>query len=156
TSRRRSGAAARRAARHGSEPLVLRAESPRGRTRQGRLRTVTGCAAAPAVRIGISRGHDLAYLSHMEIRLLGSLEVIDDSGQRVPLRGVRLQALVAALALSPGNAVSVDRLVDALWGDTPPEGAANALQRHVSTLRKLLGNDTVERRGTGYVLADEN
>jgi predicted ATPase/DNA-binding SARP family transcriptional activator len=92
----------------------------------------------------------------MEIRLLGSLEVVDESGHRVPLQGARLRSLLAALALEAGNAVSVDRLVDALWGDAPPDGSANALQRHVSTLRKLLGGDAIERRGNGYALSLEN
>jgi len=89
----------------------------------------------------------------MEIRLLGPVEVIDESARRIPLQGVRSRSLLAALALEAGSAVSVDRLVDALWGDAPPEGSANALQRHVSTLRKLLGSDTIERRGGGYALA---
>jgi predicted ATPase/DNA-binding SARP family transcriptional activator len=91
----------------------------------------------------------------MEIRLLGSLEIIDESGDRVVLHGVRPQMVLAALALQPEHTVSADRLVDALWGDAPPAGAANALQRHVSTLRRLLGSASIARRGRGYALSVE-
>ncbi|MGZ4354133.1 MAG: BTAD domain-containing putative transcriptional regulator, partial [Gaiellaceae bacterium] len=62
------------------------------------------------------------------------------------------RALLATLLLHANDVVSVDRLTDALWGDEPPETAKNALQVHVSQLRKALGNDLVERRGSGYVI----
>jgi predicted ATPase/DNA-binding SARP family transcriptional activator len=88
----------------------------------------------------------------MEIRLLGPLEVVADDGASVAIHGVRLQTLLATLALRSGTAVSVDRLIDDVWGEDPPDQPSNALQRHVSTLRRLLGGETVERRGTTYVL----
>lgn len=89
----------------------------------------------------------------MEIRVLGSLEVVDDLGRLVAVRGARLTCLLIALALRCGEVVSDDRLRDILWGETPPDGA-NALRRQVSTLRQVLGrSDTVIRRGNGYVLA---
>jgi predicted ATPase/DNA-binding SARP family transcriptional activator len=88
----------------------------------------------------------------MEIRLLGSIEIVDGSGARIPVQGTRLQALIAALALQAGSVVSVDRLLDALWSDAPPDGATNALQRHVSSLRKVIGPGAVRRHGDGYVL----
>ncbi len=52
----------------------------------------------------------------MEIRLLGALEVIDGSGLTVTVAGAKLRALLALLAVQPGRVVSVDRLVDDLWG----------------------------------------
>jgi hypothetical protein len=63
---------------------------------------------------------------------MGSLEAVGDNGGAITVRGVRLQALLAALALRCGTTVPVDRLVDNVWGDTPPAGSTNALQRHVS------------------------
>src|SRR5919199_1212980 len=88
----------------------------------------------------------------MEFRILGALEVVDDDGRPVALGGARQRALLAALLLRANEVVSTDRLVDEIWGERPPETAPNALQQHVSQLRKALGADLVERRGPGYVL----
>src|SRR5207253_2360461 len=44
-------------------------------------------------------------------------------------------------------------LVDALWGDEPPDTVTNALQALVSRLRRALGADVVERVNGGYRLA---
>ena len=87
----------------------------------------------------------------MQFRILGALEV-DDDGRTVAVGGAKPRALLATLLLHANDVVSVDRLTDALWGDEPPETAKNALQVHVSQLRKALGNDVVERRGSGYVI----
>src|SRR5262249_22767186 len=53
--------------------------------------------------------------------------------------------------------VSVDRLIDELWGEQPPETAANVVQVYVSRLRKALqpgenGEGALRTRGSGYVL----
>jgi DNA-binding winged helix-turn-helix (wHTH) protein len=91
----------------------------------------------------------------LDIRLLGSLEVGDDLGRPVAVRGSRLTTLLIALALRCGEVVSDDRLSEILWGDHPPHGA-NALQRRISTLRGVLGRaDAIERKGRGYALSVE-
>ena len=87
----------------------------------------------------------------MQFRILGALEV-DDDGRTVAVAGAKPRALLATLLLHANDVVSVDSLTDALWGDEPPETAKNALQVHVSQLRKALGNDVVDRRGSGYVI----
>ena len=78
----------------------------------------------------------------MEFQILGPLEVIDRD-RAVVLGGHKQRALLATLLLTPNRPVSVDRLIDALWPARPPTDAANALQFHVSRLRKLLGDSTV-------------
>src|SRR5262245_15220897 len=88
----------------------------------------------------------------VEIRLMGSLEIIGDDGAPIVVRGIRSQSLLAALALRCAETVPVDRLVHSVWEGEPPAGAANALQRHISDLRRRLGPDIVERRGNGYAL----
>lgn len=89
----------------------------------------------------------------VEIRLLGSLEVIDDDGNDLAVVGARLQTLLTVLALRCGEVVVDDQLVDALWGDDAPARSANALQRQVSTLRRILGSSRhVQRRASGYAL----
>jgi DNA-binding SARP family transcriptional activator len=74
----------------------------------------------------------------VQIALLGPLEVRDDASAPITLPGVRLRTLLARLALDAGRPVTADALIDAVWGDTPPSGALNALQTLVSRLRRAL------------------
>ena len=92
----------------------------------------------------------------MEFRLLGPLEVVADDGSAVPVRGQRARTLLALLLLEPNHAVSTDRLVDGIWGETPPATAAAALQVHVHALRKALGRDRVVTRDPGYLVRVED
>jgi DNA-binding SARP family transcriptional activator len=90
----------------------------------------------------------------VQIRLLGPLEV-DVDGRPVEVRRQKQRALLALLALRVGEVVSTDRLVDDLWGESPPKAAIGSLQNLVSELRKQLGADAVVTRRPGYVLAVE-
>ena len=87
----------------------------------------------------------------MEFRLLGPLEVVVD-GSVVPLAGRRQRALLALLLLQANEVVSADRLVDRLWGETPPKEPLNALQFHVSRLRRVLPPSVLVTRAPGYLL----
>jgi DNA-binding SARP family transcriptional activator len=91
----------------------------------------------------------------MEFRILGPLEVVDGD-RSVALGGPKQRALLAALILTPNRPVSVDRLVDAVWPGRPPAGAANALQFHVSQLRKSLDDGgVIVTREPGYLIQVE-
>jgi YVTN family beta-propeller protein len=77
----------------------------------------------------------------------------------VPLGGTKQRAVLALLVLHANNVVSVDRLIDELWGEHPPESAANMLQGYVSRLRKVLEphrrrgeHELLVSRPPGYVL----
>ncbi|MGZ0147403.1 BTAD domain-containing putative transcriptional regulator [Kribbella sp. WER1] len=85
----------------------------------------------------------------MWIGMLGSFEVRGDGGDVVDVPGARLRGLLIALALDAGRVVPKATLVDWIWGEQPPADAANALQRLVSRLRKLL---PVEGHTDGYRL----
>jgi DNA-binding SARP family transcriptional activator/tetratricopeptide (TPR) repeat protein len=87
----------------------------------------------------------------MEFRVLGPLDVVEN-GRRVPISGAKQRALVAVLCLHANEVVSRDRIIDALWGERPPEEAQGALQYHVSKLRKLLGAERIETSPPGYRL----
>jgi predicted ATPase/DNA-binding SARP family transcriptional activator len=88
----------------------------------------------------------------VDVRLLGTLEVFDDAGQAVTVSGAKLRALLAELALRPGQVVSADRLVDDLWGYDAPSKALNSLQVLVSKLRRAFPHGVVATRPPGYVL----
>jgi YVTN family beta-propeller protein len=93
----------------------------------------------------------------VEFRVLGPLEVVRD-GVTIPLHRPRLRALLALLLLHANEVVSRDRIVDVLWGDDPPQNAANAVQTTVSRLRSQLvagGDhvaDVIRTRPPGYVI----
>jgi predicted ATPase/DNA-binding SARP family transcriptional activator len=88
----------------------------------------------------------------LTIGVLGPLEVRVGFGEPVEVVGPRLRALVIRLALDPDRVVLASQLVDAVWDEDPPAGAANALQSLVSRLRRLLP-DVVETHPAGYRLA---
>ncbi|MEV0414689.1 AfsR/SARP family transcriptional regulator [Streptomyces sp. NPDC050448] len=75
----------------------------------------------------------------MQFRILGLVEVQDEhTGLRILPTGAKQRALLGALVVKAGHNVSVQRLIDELWGEHPPANAANALQLHVARLRRLL------------------
>lgn len=87
----------------------------------------------------------------LEVRLLGPLEVLHE-GMPIEVAGGRQRALLAVLATHAGEVVARDRLVDALWGETLSDNAANRLAAVVGRLRKALPVDVVATAPTGYRL----
>jgi class 3 adenylate cyclase/tetratricopeptide (TPR) repeat protein len=93
----------------------------------------------------------------LEFRLLGPLEA-RRAGEQIRVGGAKPRTLLADLLLHLGRPVSVDQLVDDLWGERPPASAAHAVEVYVSQLRKALDS---ERAGlitggpTGYALVVE-
>ena len=88
----------------------------------------------------------------MEFRILGPLEVVERD-RVLPLGGSKQRALLALLLTRANEVVSADRLIDELWPSSPPQNAANALQYHVSQLRKALGrSDVIVTQPPGYVI----
>ncbi|MGW4622340.1 AfsR/SARP family transcriptional regulator [Streptomyces sp. NPDC004592] len=51
------------------------------------------------------------------------------------------RALLALLLTEVGHPVAVHEIVDALWGQDPPDTAVNVVQRHIGALRRLLEPD---------------
>ncbi|MFJ4716202.1 BTAD domain-containing putative transcriptional regulator [Streptomyces sp. NPDC088785] len=74
----------------------------------------------------------------MRFGILGSLDVRASDGSPLDPGGPRPRALLTLLLLDAGRTVSVERLIDGLYREAPPAGAANALQSQVSRLRKRL------------------
>jgi DNA-binding SARP family transcriptional activator len=85
----------------------------------------------------------------VEFRILGPLEVRRE-GRRVHIGGAKERALLAFLLLHAGEPVSVDRLIDELWGDSPPATARKSVQVRVAGLRRALRGDVLLTRGDGY------
>src|SRR6266511_4091091 len=94
----------------------------------------------------------------MRFRLLGPLRVWSgDAWSQVS--AAQQRAVLAVLLVEAGQVVTVDRLVDEIWGSSPPRTAANTIQAYVSRLRRILDSGSAETLltcGGGYeiVVAD--
>jgi DNA-binding SARP family transcriptional activator len=88
----------------------------------------------------------------VDFRILGPLEVVE-RGRALTLGGSRQRTLLALLLTHANEVVSSERLIDELWGARPPRTAANALQYHVSRLRKTLApREVIVTREPGYLI----
>ena len=92
----------------------------------------------------------------IEFTVFGPLEAARD-GVAVTVGGPRQRAVLAALLLAGGRHVSMDALVDAVWGDSVPATAIKTVQKYVSQLRAQLGApDLIVSRADGYPLPTDN
>lgn len=85
----------------------------------------------------------------MRFGILGHPVVWRD-GQEVRLTTRRSRAVLAYLLLSADHSASVDVLIDAIYGDTPPRSARNQVHRGVGEIRK--SGITVDVQGNVYRL----
>jgi DNA-binding SARP family transcriptional activator/streptogramin lyase len=93
----------------------------------------------------------------MEFRILGPLEVLDENGP-VPLGTLKERVVLAVLLLHTNEVVSRERLIDELWGASPPPTAKKAVSVYLSKLRKTLargGEDPITPAAGGYRIAVE-
>lgn len=91
-----------------------------------------------------------AAASGVRVRVLGGFSVDGQSERSLSSRKGR--TLLMVLALARGATVSVDRLVDVLWGDARPARPADQVGVLVSRLRRVVGPERLPRRGGGYAL----
>jgi DNA-binding SARP family transcriptional activator len=87
----------------------------------------------------------------MDFRILGPLEVLD-KGRVVSLGGSRQRVLLTLLLLHVNETISMERLVDELWGERPPDTADRTVYVQISRLRKALGR---RPEGEGRVVTHE-
>jgi DNA-binding SARP family transcriptional activator/energy-coupling factor transporter ATP-binding protein EcfA2 len=91
---------------------------------------------------------DGVTLTSMGVSVLGPVAVDGDGGQLAP----RDRVVLAALAMSPHEVVTPDRLTDALWHDEPPPTRTKIIQGSIVRIRKVLGADAVRTTRQGYAL----
>ena len=89
--------------------------------------------------------------NELEIRLLGTFQVTV-GGRPAGTGGAKRDAVLALLALRGGRPMSVDALIDALWGADVPASPRNAIQHHVARLRAALGQESIVGSRNGYAL----
>ncbi|TDD88659.1 hypothetical protein E1293_05985 [Actinomadura darangshiensis] len=65
----------------------------------------------------------------------------------------KTRGLLAVLLCGANRSVSLETLVDALWGQGPPKSATKNVQSYVHRLRRTLGDpERIVRTGPGYLL----
>ncbi|HEX4226874.1 MAG TPA: BTAD domain-containing putative transcriptional regulator [Pseudonocardiaceae bacterium] len=74
-------------------------------------------------------------------------------GHPVAVGHARQRLVLAVLTVDAGNVVSVDQLIDRVWGEEPPHRVRSVLGTYISRLRRALGNAALVWRSGGYVLA---
>ncbi|MCX5045859.1 AAA family ATPase [Aldersonia sp. NBC_00410] len=92
----------------------------------------------------------------MQCHVLGPVQATGPGGA-VALGGGKQRTLFALLVARAGEVVPVDRLVDELWGEDPPEKALASVQSYVANLRRALapaggGKQFLVTRRPGYLL----
>lgn len=97
----------------------------------------------------------------MRLLALGPLRVLDGDEVRNPSTGIH-RTILALLLVRLGRTVSVDELLEAVWGDEQPSSGAKTLRAHVSRLRDALApnrdgrtDDLIETVASGYTLRVE-
>jgi peptide/nickel transport system substrate-binding protein len=111
-------------------------------------------ALAPRKKLELAGEGRKCFHLCMRFAVLGPLAVSPD-GYPVSLGGRKQQTLLAVLLLHANEVVSRDRLIDALWGESPPPSTAESLDTYIYRLRKLLGRDRLARQPGGYLLRVE-
>jgi DNA-binding SARP family transcriptional activator len=75
----------------------------------------------------------------LQFAVLGPLQLRAGSAP-VPLGAPKQRAVLGMLVMNRNRAVSVDALIDAVWGESPVPAARTSIHSYVSNLRRLLGS----------------
>src|SRR5688572_26231182 len=92
-------------------------------------------------------------MSQFTLTVLGGFEVRDDLGHPVAVPTRKAQALLAYLAVTPGQPHPRDKLAAFLWGDTAPAAARTALRQTLIILRKVIGEHLLTGPGNAVSLS---
>lgn len=95
-------------------------------------------------------------VDRVEIRLLGNLRIRAADGTVVgptALRTRKTMDLLRLLALRVGEPVAVPLIVERLWPEVPERRGRASLRTAASTIRGVLGQDSLERRLDGLALS---
>jgi DNA-binding SARP family transcriptional activator/tetratricopeptide (TPR) repeat protein len=94
----------------------------------------------------------------LRFTLLGPVQVIADG---TPLTGIapRHRAVLGYLLLNAGRVISMERLIDAMWGHDRPDTARSQIHASITAIRRVLRGagavHLLQTRTGGYVAAPE-
>src|SRR2546423_8092440 len=84
----------------------------------------------------------------MQFRILGPLQRVVGDGE-LRLGRSREQRVLAALLLGANRVVPLERLIDTVWDDRPPDTAAKVVRNCVSRLRQELAGGAIHTEAAG-------
>ncbi|MCQ4205911.1 AfsR/SARP family transcriptional regulator [Streptomyces longispororuber] len=87
----------------------------------------------------------------MRFSVLGPVRAWRD-GEPLATGSPQQRALLAALLLREGRTATAGELIDALWGEEPPQQALAALRTYASRLRKVLDPGVLISESGGYAI----
>jgi DNA-binding SARP family transcriptional activator len=74
-------------------------------------------------------------------------------GEPIAVNSARQRVVLAMLLMSANHVVTVDKLIDAVWGEAPPPSARGQIQICISALRRALGGpELIDTNPTGYAI----
>jgi len=95
----------------------------------------------------------------VELKILGPLEVTH-GGECIDIGGPRQQVILAMLLLAENHVMPIDRLIEGVWNDKPPDTARGQIQICISGLRRQLkkaeGRQRILSRRPGYMILVED
>ncbi|MEV8015136.1 BTAD domain-containing putative transcriptional regulator [Streptomyces sp. NPDC086554] len=80
----------------------------------------------------------------MEFRIIGPIELWAD-GVRIDIGPPRQRGVLGALLIEPERPVSLESLVNRVWGDAPPTGVRNVVHTYITRLRRALAQQQGSR-----------
>lgn len=93
----------------------------------------------------------------MEFKLLGPVEIKEGKISCTP-RAPKVKQVLALLLLRANQVVSIDSLIEELWGDSPPRSAVTTAQTYIYQLRQIMAgaadgeSGRIETTPPGYLL----
>ncbi|MFI0901596.1 BTAD domain-containing putative transcriptional regulator [Streptomyces sp. NPDC020983] len=94
---------------------------------------------------------DTSQPKGFRFQVLGPVRAWRD-GEQINTGAPQQRALLAVLLLRGGRTATAAELLDALWGDSPPNTALAALRSYAFRLRKALGSQTLVTDSGGYAI----
>ncbi|MEV3859902.1 BTAD domain-containing putative transcriptional regulator [Streptomyces sp. NPDC050095] len=92
-----------------------------------------------------------AAVSDLRFSVLGPVRAWRD-GEPLATGSPQQRALLAALLLRDGRTATAAELIDAVWGDEPPQQALAAIRTYASRLRKVLDPGVLVSESGGYAI----
>jgi DNA-binding SARP family transcriptional activator len=98
------------------------------------------------VRPGSASQTAAEAMPHLRFEILGPVRAWHHDTE-LDLGSPQQHAVLAILLLSAGRQVSMEILIDAIWGQAPPRAALGTVRTYVSRLRRCL-DEVTGGRGT--------
>ncbi|WP_435220407.1 BTAD domain-containing putative transcriptional regulator [Streptomyces sp. Tue6028] len=141
-----------REGRTSARPTSLAPASDRtGETGRSATRPAVTVPAPGPVSPGPQQAPQLEEAAPLRFSVLGPVRAWRGE-EPVPVGSRQQQALLAALLIHGGRTMTAAELIEALWGEEPPQHALAALRTYASRLRKVLSREVLVTDSGGYAI----